>query len=43
VKNGNQIAAASKGYDKKEDAEAAVKLIQEKAGKAEIAEVKEDK
>jgi len=43
VKNGNTIAASAKGYEKKEDAEAAVKLIKEKGAKAEIVEVKEEK
>ena len=40
VKNGNTIAASAKGYEKKEDAEAAVKLIQDKSSKAEIVEEK---
>lgn len=43
VKNGNTIAASTKGYEKKDECEKAVKLIQEKAGKAEIVEVKEEK
>jgi uncharacterized protein len=41
VKNGNTVAAGTKGYDKKEEAEAVVKLIQDKAAKAELVEVKE--
>lgn len=43
VKNGNQIAASAKGYDTKDECEKAVKLIQDKAAKAEIIEVKDEK
>jgi uncharacterized protein YegP (UPF0339 family) len=36
VKNGNVIATSASGYDKKEDCEKAIKLIKEKAEKAEV-------
>jgi hypothetical protein len=43
VKNGNVVAASASGYDKKDEAEKAVKGIEKGAAKAKVEEVAEKK